>query len=113
MAAIVNFNIEQGTTFTSDVTVTDNAGDTFDLTGYSAFGALSKGVSSFYTRTQFTTTITTPTTGIVTLDLTADQTAALDEGRYLFDVEIIRASDSTVTRVIEGIITIRPRASRP
>ena len=34
MAAIVNFNIEQGTTFTSDVTVTDNAGDTFDLTGY-------------------------------------------------------------------------------
>ena len=112
MAAIVNFNIEQGTTFTSDVTVTDNAGDTFDLTGYSSFG-VSKGVSSFYTRTQFTTSITTPSTGIITLDLTADQTVALEEGRYLFDVEIIRASDSTVTRVIEGIITIRPRASRP
>ena len=113
MAALVNFNIEQGTTFTSDVTVKDNAGDTFDLTGYSAFGALSKGVSSFYNRTQFTISITTPTTGVLTLDLTADQTASLDEGRYLFDIEIIRASDSTVTRVIEGIITIRPRASRP
>tara|TARA_B100000073_G_C23570269_1_gene507833 strand:- start:341 stop:682 length:342 start_codon:yes stop_codon:yes gene_type:complete len=113
MAAIVNFNIEQGTTFTTDVTVTDNAGDTFDLSDYSAFGALSKGVSSFYTRTQFTTSITTPTTGVVTLDLTADQTAALEEGRYLFDVEIIKGSDSTVTRVIEGIITVRPRAARP
>ena len=113
MAAIVNFNIEQGTTFTTDVTVTDNAGDTFDLSDYSAFGALSKGVSSFYTRTQFTTSITTPTNGIVTLDLTADQTAALEEGRYIFDVEIIKGSDSTVTRVIEGIITIRPSASRP
>ena len=113
MAAIVNFNIEQGTTFTTDVTVTDNAGDTFDLSDYSAFGALSKGVSSFYTRTQFTTSITTPTTGVVTLELAADQTAALEEGRYLFDVEIIKGSDSTVTRVIEGIITVRPRAARP
>ena len=112
MAAIANFTIEQGTDFSSDVTVTDNAGDTFDLTGYSAFSGLSKGYSSFYTRTTIATTITTPSTGVITLDLTAEQTANLEEGRYVYDVEIIRGSDSTVTRVIEGLITVTPRASR-
>lgn len=112
MAAIANFTIEQGTTFTTDVTVTDSAGDAFDLSGYTAFGGLAKGHSSFHTRTLFTVTITTPSTGVVTLDLTADQTANLEEGRYVYDVEIIRGSDSTVTRVIEGLITVRPRASR-
>ena len=34
---------------------------------------------------------------------------ALDaEGRYVYDLEILQTSTSTITRVIEGIITVRP-----
>jgi len=31
--------------------------------------------------------------------------------RYVYDVEVTRTSDSVVTRVIEGIITIRPNVT--
>ena len=109
MAAIANLRVEQGSSFTSDVTVKDSEGSVFDLTGYSASASLAKGYdSSFYDRKNFTCTIATPSTGVITLDLTADQTNALESGRYVYDVEILRASDSTITRVIEGIVTVSP-----
>ena len=110
MAAIANLRIDQGATFTSDVTVTDSNGDAFDLTGYTASAKMAKGYASTRTRTSITATINSdPTTGIITLTLTADQTNALDApARYVYDVEITQTSDSTVTRVIEGIITISP-----
>ena len=109
MAAIANLRVERGSTFTSDVTVKDSDGVVFDLTGYSATASLAKGYeSSFYDITSFTCTISTPTTGVITLELTADQTNALESGRYVYDLEILRASDSTITRVIEGIVTVSP-----
>ena len=110
MAAIANLRIDQGATFTSDVTVTDSSGDAFDLTGYTASAKMAKGYASTRTRTSITTTINSdPTTGIIQLSLTADQTNTLDApARYVYDVEITRTSDSTITRVIEGIITISP-----
>lgn len=109
MAAIANLRVERGSTFSSDVTVKDSDGTVFNLTGYSASASLAKGFDdSFYGRTSFTCTIATPTSGIITLELTADQTNALESGRYVYDLEILRTSDSTITRVIEGIITVSP-----
>ena len=40
------------------------------------------------------------------MSLTADQTSNLDDGRYVYDLEILQTSSSTVTRVIEGIINV-------
>ena len=110
MAAIANLRIDQGASFSSDVTVTDTNGDAFNLTGYTAAAKMAKGYASTRTRTSITTSIASdPTTGVITLSLTADQTNALDApARYVYDIEILRTSDSTVTRVIEGIITISP-----
>ena len=109
MAAIANLRIDQGATFTSDVTVTDTNGDAFDLTGYTAAAKMAKGYASTRTRTTITTAIDSPTTGVITLSLTADQTNSLDApARYVYDVEITQTSDSTITRVIEGIITVSP-----
>jgi hypothetical protein len=108
MAAIANLIVEQGATFSSSITVKDSDGNALDLTGYTASAKMALGYSSTRTRTTITTTINEPTTGVVELSLTADQTAALDApARYVYDVDIT-ASDSTVTRVIEGIMTIRP-----
>ena len=112
MAAIANLTIDQGATFSSDVTVKDANNNAFDLTGYSASAKMAKGFSSTRTRTSITCTISTPaSSGVVTLSLTADQTSALDEGRYVYDLEILQTSSSTVTRVIEGIITVRPQVT--
>lgn len=108
MAAVANLTIDQGATFSSDVTVTDSAGDAFNLTNHTVSAKIAKGYSSANTRTVLTTNVATPTNGVITLSLTADQTAALDApARYVYDVEIT-SSDSTVTRVIEGIITVNP-----
>jgi len=111
MAAIANLTIDQGATFSSDVTVKDANGNNFDLTGYTASAKMAKGYSSTRTRTTITSTVAADaTTGIVTLSLTATETAALDApARYVYDLEI--TSGATVTRVIEGIINVRPNVT--
>ncbi len=112
MAAIANLTLDQGATFNSDVTVKDTNGNAFDLTGYTASAKMAKGFASTKTRTTITCTVNgDPTTGIVTMSLTADQTAVLEEGRYVYDLEILQTSSSTITRVIEGVITIRPQVT--
>jgi len=110
MAAIANLIIDQGATFSTDITVKDVNGDAFNLTGYTAGAAMAKGYQATQTRQIITATVNAdPTTGIVTLSLTADQTLQLDApARYVYDVEITNTADSTITRVIEGIITVTP-----
>ena len=109
MAATAHLTIEQGATFSTDVTVKDNAGEVFNLTGYTASAKMAKGYASTRTRVVLTTAISTPSTGVITLSLSADETNNLDApARYVYDVEILRTSDSTITRVIEGIITVSP-----
>ena len=49
-------------------------------------------------------------TGVVTLSLTAAETTALDAERYVYDLEIT-SSVGAVTRVIEGLITVRPQVT--
>jgi len=110
MAATANLIIDQGATFSSDVTVKDTNGNAFNLTGYTASAKMALGYASTRTRTIITTAVANDaTTGVITLSLTADQTNNLDApARYVYDVEILKTSDSTVTRVIEGIITVNP-----
>ena len=113
MAAIANLTIDQGATFSSDVTVKDANNNAFDLTGYTAEAKMAKGFQSTKTRTSITCTISADaTTGVITLSLTADQTSNLEEGRYVYDLEITKTADSTVTRPIQGTVTVRPNVTR-
>ena len=101
MAAIANLQIDQGATFTSDVTVKDANGNAFDLTGYTAKSEVSKGLSIHEDPTRFYNDQLDAATGVVTLSLTATQTAALEDTRYVYDLEIV--TGDVVTRVIEGL----------
>lgn len=113
MAARANLLIEQGATFSSDVTIRDYNGDPFDLTGHVASAKMALGYASTRTRVTITTSIANdPTTGVITLSLTPDQTSNLEApARYVYDVEILKSSDSSITRVIEGIITVNPNVT--
>jgi|TARA_B100001778_G_C18509611_1_gene593547 hypothetical protein len=113
MAAIANLIIDQGANFSSDITVKDANGNAFDLTGYTTEAKMAKGYASTRTRTTITSAVASDaTTGVVSLTLTATQTAALDAPeRYVYDVEITQTSTGTVTRVIEGIISTRPNVT--
>ena len=112
MASILNQVIDQGSTYSKSITVYETDGTTIqNLTGYTVSSQLRKN----YTSTAYTTinaTIQTPATGgVIVISLTAVQTAALKSGRYVYDLQIT-AADSTVTRVIEGVITIRPEVTK-
>ena len=93
MAGIANLSIDAGATFTSDVLVQNDDGTAFDLTGYTAQGKMSKGYSVTYERVYFDITIY-QTDGIVTISLNPATTAQLEDGRWVYDVEITNVADS-------------------
>jgi hypothetical protein len=112
MAATANLRIDQGSTFSADINLSDASGVAFDLTNYTAAAKMALGYSSTRTRVSFNTSIfNDPTTGIVTIQLTAEQTAALEAARYVFDVEVTNTTDNRVIRAIEGIITVSPNVT--
>tara|TARA_Y100000592_G_scaffold3268_1_gene4717 strand:+ start:2983 stop:3351 length:369 start_codon:yes stop_codon:yes gene_type:complete len=111
VAAIANLTMDQGATFSTVITVYQDD-NILDLAGHTAAAQIRKSYSSS-TSTAFTTAIdSTTSTGKITLSLTPTQTAALEEGRYVYDLEITKTADSTVTRPIQGTVTVRPNVTR-
>ena len=110
MASISNIFIDQGADFTTTVTVTDSNGDAVSLVGYSAAAQIRKSHSSS-TSTAFTTSISNASGGEITITLSDTQTAALEAGRYVYDV-LITASGGDKTRVVEGQVTVNPSVTR-
>ncbi len=111
MATVKNLVIDQGTTYSLSITVSDSNGNAIDLDGYTLRAQLRKsyGATSY---TAFTVEAAADTTtGELTISLTDTQTSALKAGRYVYDVEIVDTDDA-VTRVIEGIITVTPEVTR-
>ncbi len=103
--------MDQGATFSTVITVYQND-NILDLAGHTAAAQIRKSYSSS-SSTSFTTAIdSTTSTGKITLSLTSTQTAALEEGRYVYDLEITKTSDSTVTRPIQGTVIVRPNVTR-
>lgn len=110
MAAIANLYVDQGATFSTSVLVKNDDGSAFDLTDYSVAAQIRKSYSSS-TAVDFTASVADPATaGQINLSLTATQTGTLEEGRYVYDVEV--TSGVTVTRVIEGLVTISPQVTK-
>ena len=68
-------------------------------------------VDSSTAYTTINATNNAPTSGVIVMSLTATQTAVLKSGRYVYDLQIT-AADTTVTRVLEGVITIRPEVTK-
>ena len=111
MATISNLFIDQDADFTTTVTVNDSTGSALDLTNYTALAMIRKTYQSS-TATTFTSSFVSPrTTGQITISLTDTQTAALESGRYVYDL-VITDSSGNKTRVVEGIATVNPSVSR-
>lgn len=109
MATKANLIIDQGTTFSSSISLTDDNGDAIDLTGYTGRSQMRKHYTSSNSQS-FTVTLNS-TEGTVNLSLSASQTSNLVAGRYVYDVEIV-SSANVVSRIIEGIVTVTPEVTR-
>jgi hypothetical protein len=109
MATKANIIIDQGTTFSTVINLTDDNGTAIDLTGYTGDAEMRKHYTS--SNSQSFSIALGGTSGTVTLSLTANQTANLTSGRYVYDVEVT-SSANVVSRIVEGIVTVTPQVTR-
>jgi len=110
MAAIANLTIDAGASFSSDVDVLTDDGGIFSLVGYTAEGKMTKGYSETYPRVYFDIAVY-ENDGTVTISLDPTDTIQLEEGRWVYDVQITETATGDVTRVVEGMITVFPSVS--
>ena len=109
-AGTYNFVLEQGATFNRILTVQEN-GSAMNLTGYSVASKFRSTHDSSTVVGTFTCTISDASAGQITMQMTNSTTAAIEEGIYVYDLEIT-ASSGTVTRIMEGNVTVNPEVTR-
>lgn len=110
MAIKANLVIDQGTTFTATIDVTDANNVVFDLTGYTVKSQMRKNYASSTADATFTCTHDDDG-GEITLTLPSSNTVNLTPGRYLYDVEMT-SSEGVITRVVEGLVTVTAGITR-
>ena len=110
MVALSNIYIDQGSDFSTTISLTDSNGDILVLTGYSALAQIRKSHGSNTVAATFGAALSADS-GQVTLTLTDTVTAAMTSGRYVYDVLLTDASGDK-TRVLEGQAILTPGVSR-
>ena len=99
-----NLTIDQGADFSMTLTVTQNS-SAFNLTGYSVRAQVRKTKEDANVAASFTGTHN-DSGGVITLTMNNSVTKTLDEGEYLYDLEIHTANDAAVTRLIQGKVQV-------
>lgn len=103
--------IDQGSTFSKTLTLKDDNSAVINITNDTFRGQVRKHHSSTDIQATFTFSITNGTGGVVTWSLTPTQTAAMGTGKFVYDVEWVKA-DSTVVRLLEGVAECSPEVTR-
>jgi hypothetical protein len=109
-AAYTNLYIEQGTTYSTTITLDDVYGNVYNLSNYIISSQIRKSYYSANISAYFTTS-SNPTTGTIYLNIDAPTTSNLAPGRYVYDTTI-KDSSNNVTRILEGIVEISPGVTR-
>ena len=103
---VANIVINGGADFSQTYDLADsNTNSAKDLSGHGVASQMRKHAAAVGVTT-FTTTIVNATAGQVRIGLTTSQTAALEPGRYVYDL-MLTAPDNSMTRVIEGMALVR------
>lgn len=105
-----DFTLEQGSTFSREITVQEN-GAAMNLSGYSSRMQMRSTHDSSSATLSFTASVSNAATGKIQLSATASQTAAVEEGIYVYDLEI-ESGSGAVTRLMEGKVTVTPEVTR-
>lgn len=112
MAAKANIIIDQGTTFSTEITVTQANGAPLGLSGYTAAGQIRKHYASMNSTPFTVSTGANADLGVLTVSLSANTTQTLTAGRYVYDIELYNSGNTVVTRVVEGMVTVTPGVTR-
>lgn len=108
MATKLNLLIDQGAEFIATINLNDESGGAVDISSYDGRAQIRKHYTS---SNAVNMTVATSNTGTITLSLTSSQTDDIVAGRYVYDVELVDASNN-VSRIVEGIVTVTPNVTR-
>lgn len=103
--------VDQGSTFESTIDLVTDDGAVINVAGYVFTGQIRKSYYSTNPTANLTLSIVDAANGNVKVSLSAANTANIKAGRYLYDIKMCDTSN-TVTRLVEGIITITPQVTR-
>ena len=109
-AGTYNFILEQGATFNRILTLKEDSG-IMNLTGYSVASLMRSTHDSSTVVGTFTCTVSNASAGQITMTMTASTTGAIEEAIYVYDIEITNSA-GTVTRIMEGTVTVNPEVTR-
>ena len=110
MSIKADLYIDQATTFSTSINMADENGNPLDLTGYTATSYIKRWFTDT-NHVQFSVN-TLDSTGVITLSLTAQQTALLVAERYFYDVLLANANQTNITKIAEGLVTVVPTVTQ-
>jgi len=111
LATISNLYIDQGTDYSSIITVKSATGMPLDLTDYSVKSQIRKSYNSSQAFELICEIIDAPK-GKLRISLFADINELMKPGRWLYDIEITQISTNRKKRVVEGIVQITPQITK-
>ena len=112
MASYVELLIDQGTTFSNKITLTDDTtNQPVNVATYIVTSQMRRSYASRNSSANIVCSISNAAGGEITMSLGANTTANLRAGRYFFDVKVDKGANG-VSRLVEGMITITPGVTR-
>jgi len=114
-AAKYDLQIDQGSSFSIAVTVSDESGAR-NLGAYTPRAQMRPAVDSPDTdKVDFTFDLSSMASGIVVMQLAHDVSSGMQAGAYVYDLEIFTGSsgeETSVTRLMQGNVTITPEVTK-
>jgi hypothetical protein len=107
-AAYSDLYLDQGSTFSTQTTLTDLYGNTYDLTYFTVSAQAKKSYYSSNVIINFVTTVVDANNGVIQLNLDAANSALVPAGKLVYDVLIKNTSSNAITRIVEGQIFVSP-----
>lgn len=107
-AGYQNIYLNQGETFTTSLTLTDQNGEPYDLSYFSIYSQAKKSYYSTNVIINFNSAIQDASNGIVTLSANSAVTSNISPGILVYDTVIVDNLSGNITRVLEGQIFVSP-----
>lgn len=112
MAAYVELFMDQGTTFNNVINITDDMTNApINVSGYVIRSQMRTSYFSSNVTANISCFVADAANGEIYLSVPSANTAKIKPGRYLFDV-LATDTSNTVSRVLEGIITVTGSVTR-
>lgn len=110
MAIKANLKIDQGADYSTTITLVGDSDDPINLEEYIGASQMRKYYTSLTAYDLGVTLVAN--TGEIILTMSSSVSNSIEAGRYVYDVELTNTVSNTVSRIVEGLITIAPGVTK-